>query len=238
MPVLYTPEQVRDALNAYRSFKALGGGTDRQFLAAGLLPFQLSEPTLRRWLATWRDRAARGLDPITADPDPNAKALLDGLGQASSAFQTSGAKSAQLQKQAKEQAKASTSATIDKTPTVLQPQDEEARRVRKAQRILDKVLRGDVVKPAQHKAAEQILLAAGKLGRKANEAKVKASEFTSWPTAALTELLTELGAVALVTRHDPAPPVLVVPAEERDAARLEEASGLPATTADGQQAKL
>jgi len=50
------------------------------------------------------------------------------------------------------------------------------------------------------------------------------SEFTTWPTSALQGLLQELGAAALTTRHDPAPPVVIVPAEERDAARVDEST--------------
>jgi hypothetical protein len=216
-----------DTLNAYRAFKAQGGGDDRKFLASGLLASPPSEPTLRRWLALWRGRASQGLDPLTGKPSESASALATELGQASPPKQAAALKTAQAQRQAKA---ATPQELIDARKAELQAMTPDQRRIKKAERVLDKVLAGRPVKPAQHKAAEQVLVAAGRLGRKVNEDKAKASEFTSWPTPALVDLLNELGAVALVTRHDPAPPVVIIPADERDAARLEEASSQPTAT--------
>lgn len=186
-----------------------------------------SEPWLRRALALWRERASRGLDPITGKPSDEAKAILTELGEPNAVNQLTGTLQAERIAQARQALKEQ---PIQPGQAELQLLTPEQRRVRKAERIMDKVLSGRPVPPAQHKMAVSVLENAGKLGKAKVDARAgKVSEFTTWPNAGLVELLTELGAQALATRHDPAPPAVVVPAEERDAARLDEASAQPLT---------
>ncbi len=223
-PKLHDPQQV---LDAYRAHRASGGGSDRDFIYHQTLTPRVSETWLRRALALWRGRAAKGLDPVTSQPSDTAKSLLQELGEAPGPDAIQAIQAAQQpQGQAGQKA--------DGLKAELQPAERDARRIRKAERIMDKLLSGGEVaksvSPATRAMAIEVLEAAGKLGKpRANEKSGKASEFTTWPTSALTGLLLEVAPTALQTRHDPAPPVVVVPEDERDAARVEESVGLPAT---------
>lgn len=218
-------------LEAYRLHRIEFGGGDRDFIQSKALDPMPSEAWLRKHLRLWRGRAAAGLDPLTGEASETAKALLDQLGTPDALFQAAALKQAE-ERALELQAKATLQAAngTDGKAAELQPQDKDARRLRKAQRVMDRLLDGKPVSPLVHKMAVAVLEAAGKLGKPRNADKVgKVSEFTTWPTAALQGLLQDLGATALSTRHDPAPPAVVVPTEEQDAARTDEGpAALPA----------
>lgn len=217
-----------EVLTAYRAHRAAFQGGDRDFLAAQAFAPPVSETWLRKHLAKWRDRARLGLDPITGQASDAARALLDELGEPNTTLQAQGSAQAERLAQAHAARKAQGTQSGKAELQALTP---EARRIRRAEKVLDRVLRGEVVKPSQHKAAEQVLTAAGKLGKpRTDPNRAKVSEFTTWPSAALAQLVQELAPAALKTRHDPAPPSVVTPADERDAARLDEASAQPTSS--------
>lgn len=236
MPAIGTPVYDKaQILEAYRNHRINFGGSDRDFLSSKAVEPMPSEAWLRHTLRDWRARASQGLDPLTGLPSDTALTLSQQLGEPDALRQANASKQAakqaqDLQDKANAQAALQQPTTTDARAAELQLLTPEQRRVRKAERIMDKVLSGRPVPPAQHKMAVSVLENAGKLGKAKVDARAgKVSEFTTWPNAGLVELLTELGAQALATRHDPAPPAVVVPAEERDAARLDEASAQPLT---------
>lgn len=229
MPNL-SPFDAAAVLDAYRLHRVNFGGSDRDFLSSKALDPMPSEAWLRRALRTWRTRAAAGLDPLTGKPaasPEDSKALLNALGQPD-ALQAFNA-----QKKAERAANLppsdSPQGLTDSKRGGLQAPEREARRIRKAERIMDSVLAGKDVKPATRAMAVEVLEAAGKLGKQRAKDAGKVSEFTTWPNAAIVDLLNELGTNVLATRHDPAPPVVLIPFEERDAARLEEPAEVPAS---------
>lgn len=200
-------------LDAYKAFKGADpSGTDRAFMAdlreRGTV---ISEPHLRRLLKRWRDNASAGADPLTGKPDAAAAGSF-----------------ARAMAEAEEQT--APQGTGYGSGEDLEPASIAARsilsRLPQAQRVYAQALKGKPTKPFAFKAAQDVLKAAGELATK-KQASATASEFASWPTPALADLLAAAAPDFFAKRDGQAPTATAAGEPDNDTAKAPD--GLPAS---------